>query len=303
MRTISLIAILLIAVKPSFGEQYTELHGDYLGQSPPGNTPSVFASGIVSMEFKEHWAPRFSPDGNEVFWWSIRVDEESNWVENHKTMRRIGGRWTIPAKSPYDSAPIYSPDGTRLYFGSKEEGDDLSYVEKQGDRWGEAKSVSLVTRFPEVRYAYFPSITSNGTLYFMGYLAGQWANIGIFRSELIDGEYAKPELLPSSINTLGGMRNWTPFVAPDESYLIFCSTRGLPASDQGDLYVSFRQPDGNWREPVSLGEPVNSEGLDRFPAVSPDGKYLFFTRSTPDNDEDVFWVSAKIVERLRGASH
>jgi dipeptidyl aminopeptidase/acylaminoacyl peptidase len=303
MRTILVIAILLLAVKPSFGEQYTDLHGDYLGQSPPGYTPSVFASGIVSTEFKEHWAPRFSPDGNEVFWWTIRVDEENNWVEIHKTMRRIGGRWTIPAKSPYDSAPIYSPDGTRLYFGSKEEGDDLSYVEKQGDRWGDAKPVGLVSRFPVVRFAYFPSITSNGTLYFMGYLEGQWANIGIYRSELIDGEYAKPELLPSSINTLGGMRNWTPFIAPDESYLIFCSTRGLPASDQGDLYISFRQIDGTWTEPANLGESVNSQGLDRFPAVSPDGRYLFFTQSTPDSDEDVFWVSAKIVERLRDASH
>jgi Tol biopolymer transport system component len=98
------------------------------------------------------------------------------------------------------------------------------------------------------------------------------------------------------------MRNWTPFIAPDESYLIFCSTRGLPASDQGDLYISFRQPDGNWTEPVSLGEPINSKGLDRFPAVSPDGKYLFFTQRTRDHDEDVFWVSTNIIERLREAS-
>ena len=154
-----------------------------------------------------------------------------------------------------------------------------------------------------MKHAYFPSITSDGTLYFMGYLEGQWANIGIYRSELIDGEYAKPELLPSSINTLGGMRNWTPFVAPDESYLIFCSTRGLPASDQGDLFISFRQPDGNWGEPVGLGEAINSPRVDRFPAVSPDGKYLFFTQRTRDHDEDVFWVSADIIERLSEASN
>lgn len=29
------------------------------------------------------------------------------------------------------------------------------------------------------------------------------------------------------------------------------------------------------------------------------GRYLFFTRWTLDNDEDVFWVSAMINDRLR----
>ncbi|MBU8869792.1 MAG: hypothetical protein KOO60_02845 [Gemmatimonadales bacterium] len=302
MKIVLLIFVLLLIVKPSFGEKFTELQGDYLGQPQPGETPVVFARGIVSTDFKEHWSPRFSPDGNEVFWWSIWRDEENNWHEIHKTMRRVGDRWTVPETPPFDNAPIFSPDGQRLYFGGKEEGDDLSFVEKQGDSWSEPKSVGLISRFPEVRHTYYPSIASNGTLYFMGYLEGQWLNLGIYRSELINGEYAKPELLPSSINALGGKRNYTPFIAPDESYLIFCSSRGLPASDVGDLYISFRQPDGNWTESFSLGESINSKGLERFPAVSPDGKYLFFTQRTADHDEDVFWVSTRIIERLRGAS-
>ena len=133
----------------------------------------------------------------------------------------------------------------------------------------------------------------------MGYLEGQWINLGIYRAELVNGEYAKPEVLPPSINTLKGIRNWTPYIAPDESYLIFCSTRGLPASDQGDLYICFRRPDGSWTDPVSLGEPINSTEMERFPAVSPDGKYLFFTRDTPGHDEDVYWVSAGIIGKLK----
>jgi hypothetical protein len=52
-----------------------------------------------------------------------------------------------------------------------------------------------------------------------------------------------------------------------------------------------------------LGEPINTNTTERFPAVSPDGKYLFFTRWTPDHDEDVFWVSAKIIDRLREKSN
>lgn len=283
-------------------QKFLDLKGDYLGEIPPGDTPIVFARGIVSTVDKEHWAPRFSPDGNEVFWWTIETDNDKKWISFHKTMHRTGSRWAAPEKSPFDSAssaPIFSSDGNRLYFGSKKEGDDPYYVEKHGNNWSEPKIVNIISRFPEVRFAYFPSIASNGTLYFMGYLEGQWINIGIYRAELINGDYAKPELLPPSINTLNGVRNWTPYIAPDESYLIFCSTRGLPASDQGDLYISFRQPDGSWTDPVSLGEPINTKEMERFPAVSPDGKYLFFTRDTPGSDEDVYWVSAKIIDRLR----
>jgi Tol biopolymer transport system component len=95
------------------------------------------------------------------------------------------------------------------------------------------------------------------------------------------------------------MRNWAPFIAPDESYLIFCSTRGLPDYDEGDLFISFRQPGGSWTDPVTMGEPINTNQMERFSALSPDGKYLFFTRWTPDYDEDVYWVSASIIDKLK----
>jgi Tol biopolymer transport system component len=303
LSAVILLAFGLTGLQAQEAPVLTDLKGDYLGQPLPEDTPLVFARGIVSTKDKEHWAPRFSPDGNEVFWWSYRTDSDDKPFEFHRTSHRIGGRWTAPEKSPFDEAPIFTPDGKRLYFGSKKEGEDPYYVEKQGSGWSKPKSISLVTRFPEVRFAYFPSIARNGTLYFLGYLKGQGGNLGIYRAETTNGTYAKPELLPPSINTLNGIRNWTPFIAPDESYLIFCSTRGLPASDQGDLFVSFRELDGGWTEPVSLGEPINSKELERFPAVTPDGKYLFFTRDTNipgyAYDEDVYWVSASIIEKLK----
>jgi Tol biopolymer transport system component len=213
-------------------------------------------------------------------------------------MKRIGDIWTEPSLVPYTNA-IFSTDGKRLYVGSSKEGDDPYFVEKQGNSWSKPKKVNIVTNFPEIRFVYFPSIASNGTLYFMGYASGLWINIGMYRTELKNGEYTKPELLPSSINLPGNIRNWTPFIAPDESYLIFCSTRGLPKSDQGDLFICFRLPDSNWTEPISMGEPINTNQLERFPAVSPDGMYLFFTRDSQEYDEDVYWVSSRIIDKLK----
>ena len=275
------------------------LKGDYLGQTPPGDTPVVFARGIVSDEFQQHGVPTFSPDGNEVFWQTNRLDNDNNWHVELKTTRRIGDRWTAPEITPYGSGPVFSPDGKRLYFNSKKDGNYICVIEKHEKRWSEPKSIDLVARFPKLKFACNLSITCNDTLYFLGYAEGLWNNFGIYRAECINGEYAKPELLPPSINVPGGIRNWIPFISPDESYLLFCSTRGLSKNDQGDLHICFRQPDGSWMDPVNMGAPINSSQMERFSSVSPDGKYLFFTRDTPGSDEDVYWVSAGIIEKLR----
>jgi hypothetical protein len=282
--------------------EFPVLKGDYLGQKPPGDSAVVFARGIVSTDYQEHGAPVFSPDGNEVFWSTNQRPKSENekWINSRMTMRRIGDTWTEPEISPFDQTPIISPNGKRLYFESKGEGKDPGFVEKQGNGWSQPQFISLVTRFPEVREAFNLQITNNGTLYFVGYVEGlgTFNNYGIYRTELINGEYAKPHLLPRSIN-LPPFLNWTPFIAPDESYIIFSSSRRTSDYDRGDLYISFHKKDGNWTYPVSLGPTVNTNLQERFPVVSPDGKYLFFSRWTPDHDEDAFWMSSKIIDDIK----
>ncbi|TFG79929.1 MAG: hypothetical protein E4H23_04295 [Chrysiogenales bacterium] len=293
----------LTGIQAQNAPEFPVLKGDYLGQPLPGETPVVFARGIISTDSTiEHGAPTFSPDGNEVFWQSNLRHKEKETQIFGMTMKRIGGKWTAPEISPYDSGPVFSPNGKRLYFlpFGKEKGEENGpyFVEKKGNGWSEPKCLGLFARFPELKYAYNLSITRNGTLYFLGHAAGLGSrnDFGIYRTELINGEYAKPELLPPSINAPGKMLNWTPFIAPDESYLLFSSNR---LNSQEDLFLCFRQPDGSWTDAVSLGATINTDRGERFPAVSPDGKYLFFTRWVSDGNEDVFWVSAGIIGKLK----
>ncbi|MBN1407019.1 MAG: PD40 domain-containing protein, partial [Calditrichaceae bacterium] len=148
--------------------------------------------------------------------------------------------------------------------------------------------------------AYFPTFTKKGTIYFMGYAEGRWINLGIYRSEFVNGEYTKPELLPVKINSPGDVRNWMPYISSDESFLIFCSTRELPASDQGDLFISFRKKNDDWTDPLNMGETINTDRMERFSTISPDGKFLFFTRDdTIHYLEDVYWVSSRIINKLK----
>jgi L-ascorbate metabolism protein UlaG (beta-lactamase superfamily) len=288
---------------------FHNLTGEYFGQTPPGATPKVFAPGIISTDANEHSAPSFSPDGNEVFWWANRWPDDGPPMS--MTMRRENGRWTAPHVSPFEGMPAFSPDGQSVYFFAPRPGSsaaqnnestfDIWVAQKQGDAWSEPKCLNFVVRYPELRYAEMPRVTRNGTLYFVGYAPDTQNHHGIYRAELINGEYTKPELLPRSIN-LPSFLNGAPFIAPDESYLLFSSNRTGSLDEYGDLYISRRQTDGSWTDPVSLGEPVNSPVQEVFPGVSPDGKYLFFCRYTPGHKNDVYWVDASSIPALRSIS-
>jgi hypothetical protein len=92
-----------------------------------------------------------------------------------------------------------------------------------------------------------------------------------------------------------------PFIAPDESYLLWDGRR-----DEGfggsDIYVSFRQDDGSWGEAINLGAEINTDAWEASASVTPDGKYLFFHRNVGSDayeNVDVFWVDARILEDLR----
>lgn len=67
-----------------------------------------------------------------------------------------------------------------------------------------------------------------------------------------------------------------------------------------DGYIAFRGPDGSWGSPRLIPPPVNTPGPDDVGDVSPDGRYLFFSRR--DGDEmDVYWVEADVALGLRDA--
>jgi hypothetical protein len=290
--------------------EFTDLYGDYLGQIPPGDTPVVFAPGIVSTDsIIQHSAPAFSPDGNEVFWWVIRSPKISNekWTSWGMSMRRVGGQWTAPYVTPYYGGVAFSTNGKCLYipgFYPEHKPNGPYYIEKHDERWSEPKNLGIVARFPELKGASSFSITQKGTIYFNGDTAGneQIKDINIYRTEFINGEYTKLELLPPNIN-LYPYQNMFSFIAPDESYLIFTSNRKGNLGG-GDLYISFHDIDTDtWTDPINMGEPINSKAEERYPGLSPDGKYLFFTRLTrsgfPDFDHDIFWVSTEIIDRLK----
>lgn len=131
----------------------------------------------------------------------------------------------------------------------------------------------------------------------------------ICRSKYVNGKFTKPELLNRRINSK--YQDYTPFVAPDESYLIFSSVNRPDGYGSGDLYISFKDSNNEWSMPINMGKDINTKYNERFPSVSADGKYLFFISnikkkenvgnlSVPQNRYcDVYWVSTEKIDNLK----
>jgi Tol biopolymer transport system component len=105
--------------------------------------------------------------------------------------------------------------------------------------------------------------------------------------------------LPKAINTGAFLSH--PFIAPDESYLLFDAQKENGYGD-ADIYISFKQKDGTWGNGINLGDKINTDAWEASASITPDGKYLFFSRNVGSDDYenvDIFWVDAQIIENLR----
>jgi hypothetical protein len=281
---------------------------NYLGQDPPGPRAELFAPGLISTDSMEHSAPSFSPEGKIVLWTVLDRTYHASMME----MTFENGKWSSPHLASFadstadDYYPSFSPDGTKLYFSSRrkvpagyEDNGSIRIweVELTEHGWGLPVPIDTLVSDGE-EYAH--SITSEGTLYFSSSRGGS-TNWNLLRSKKVNGVYTRPELLPYSINSVGYEDG--PYVAPDESFLIFDSQRPDGLGGGIDLYISFKKEGEGWMIPVNMGPKVNSHAAERFARLSPDGKYFFFgsTRnaSATKSGFDIFWIDAGILDELR----
>lgn len=266
------------------GDDLSKLKGPYLGQTPPGETPMPFAPGIVVSDGWEYGLV-FAPGLQEAYF--LRANPETG---DHELvlLEQKEDSWHKRVVSPRPGQPVFSPDGKTMHLGRR-------YKERSGDGWSDVKV--LEAPFDELRIMRMSSSTS-GTLYFDTYDENNDA-FPIRYSRLVDGKRQAPQALDATINTGTYMAH--PFIAPDESYLIWDARRDGGHGDS-DIYISYRQADGTWGEAINLGDKINTSAWEAAAHVSPDGKYMFFNRNmNPGSYEnvDIFWVDASFIEDLR----
>jgi len=256
---------------------FPKLTGPYLGQKPPGMIPEIFAPGIVSLKDHIESGCTWSPDLKEFY---FARSETSELISNFAIwcIQEKDGLWNEPQVVPFsgvyrDFYPFIPPDGKCMIFIRRDSNEKKTrigswIVDRKGSSWSEPRffhdAHELTTN--DFRTFYFATERSKET------------SVDIGRIEFDNGVFSAPVKLSSELNTPEFEAHAR--LSPDGSYMLF---------DRGkSTFVSFLRDDETWSRGYDLGRKCN------LPAVSPDGKYIFF-----ESHGDIYWVDARIIEELR----
>lgn len=305
MKRVALLSTLLIVILSFFGnctlKDETEVfRGNYFEQKPPGNKPVVFAPDLISTDENAEFSCTFAPDGTELYF--IRRKPGG---ENRILFTKLENKqWSEPspalfAADVWAGAPCISPDGNKLFFNSKlplpgetelSQNNNMWVAERTESGWGEPQ--------------YFGSgmmkmsVSNYGNLFYtditLDYGESGYCFLG--EKKLTAKGYSDQIKVSIPMEKINSTVH--PFIAPDESYIIFDSGADPDGFGGTDLFISFKNNYGSWTEPKNMGKTINSKAFEMCGSVSPDGKYLFFSRFF-EGTSNIYWVSTNIIEQLK----
>lgn len=139
--------------------------------------------------------------------------------------------------------------------------------------------------------------SKKGNVYFSSARPGGRGNTDIYVAKEDKGSYSI-ENLGNPVNNF--LYDWDPCIAPDESYMVFTAVRLLRARKKTDLYITFNEG-GKWTRPKNLGKIINSRQNEYAPFLSPDGKYLFFSRLGKGSNGDIYWINTEKIKQLKNS--
>jgi outer membrane protein OmpA-like peptidoglycan-associated protein/tetratricopeptide (TPR) repeat protein len=228
-------------------------------------------------------AQYYENDRNEDFFFSEKVDD-GTWGPSFNP--------GPPLNTPLnEGAPTLSPDGKYLIFTACDLGDmgnygpdkkgfghcDLFVCIRQGNKW--SRPVNMGQTINSKHWESQPSFASDGkTIYF---IRGKYDRYGerqddIYMTEMVNGKWAPAQPLPNNINTEG--KEESVFIHPDNKTLYF-SSDGHVGMGGMDIFMTKKQDDGTWSNPINLGYPINTSEQENSFHVSASGGYAIIASS------------------------
>ena len=282
-----------------------EENENFFGQTPPGPEPVKFLPEVLTSENCPHGQLAFSLDGQNVFWSAILRDGPEQTIFHSafdgKTLSR-------PEVAPFaarsgNGGPAFSADGRRFFFNAMlpPAGDSpkprtaICYIERSGSGWTKPRPIEATVDTLMTKGQV--TVARSGNIYFSGRVLTEKMP-GIYLCRYSDGTYWPPEKLGGPLASAALLVD--PWVDPDERFMLLsCSPEEGPPM-LTDIGISYRQADGSWSQAVRLGGSVNTPAFERFPSLSPDGKYFFFIRSLSQqfvgDQAHFYWVDASVLD-------
>lgn len=265
----------------------------YFGQNRPGTIAEVFAPGVVSVNGRYEYAVSFSPDLDEMYF----SGEWEDGVQSVYFSRLEDGNWTHPKKSNFtrgqkknEFEAFVNISGDKIYFAAYDSifsDEKIWYVNRSGNSLSDVSTLDSPINDDIV---FYPNAAANGDLFYTSISKGK-----MYYAPNINGEY--PE-----VRELGIEYGIHGFISPSQDLILVDASKENDKTKDRDIHVCFKKKDGTWSIPINLGNTVNSNFGETCPSLSPDGKYLFFSRYNEEGAvSNIYWVSTEIISKLKMA--
>jgi len=291
--SIALLFSILAFSSKSYGQnEFPVLKGPYLGQKSPGLMPEVFAPGIVSINGRYEHGISFSPNLDEIYFSANKKDG----ITDIYFSKLEGKKWKQIKKAKFTKGqkdeemhPFVSFSGKRIYFtGLSSDLTDTKiwYVNRLNNTWSNAIKLDSPINDDQVFYS---NQAKNGDLFYTNV-----SKFKMYSSSIKNGTFPKAQEVEIGFGIHG-------FISPSQDYLLVnARNKEDKKRKDNDIYVYFKKKDGTWSKPMNLGKAVNSNFDETVPSITPDGKYLFFSRYNEEGGlSNFYWVSTAVIENLR----
>lgn len=227
-----------------------------------------------------------STDGKEAYCTLQSIDEQYALIVrcNNKN-----GHWEIGealnfSKKYRNIEPFLSPDNLRLYFSSNRPRSvedsissdyDIWYVERVSKNAVWSAPINVGSPVNTAANEFYPSISENNNLYYTSDTARETQKDDIYFSAWNGTNYTQPKALGKGVNS--EKYEFNAFIAPNESFLIYTIYKAEDGLGSGDLYVSYKEKNGQFGKGKNLGAQLNSDKMDYCPFYDVKNEVLYFT--------------------------
>ena len=197
-----------------------------------------------------------------------------------------------------ESTPVFTKDGKTVYFtrnnyldGKKGKDSKRATLLKiykatlDGDEWKDIEELAFNS--DEYCSAHPALSPDDKTLYFASDMPGTFGQSDLYKVEIkADGTFGTPVNLGNKINTEG--RETFPMITSDNE--LYFATDGHPGLGGLDIFVSKADKDGNFKEPLNVGEPLNSSHDDFGFLINYQTKlgYVSSNRDGGEGNDDIY---------------